>query len=185
MIQAEMGSLHYKMIKTVLGEIAIIWESAPNFKLKRILLPNYCEKFNIQYPEITPLTSKVIDDLAEDISKFLAGEDKHFDISILDFNSCSSFQGKVLRANYGIPRGRVSTYGRITKYIGNIGAARAVGRALSTNPFPIVIPCHRVIRTNGELGGYGGGVELKKRLLKMEGIWFTASGRILLDKVHY
>jgi methylated-DNA-[protein]-cysteine S-methyltransferase len=97
----------------------------------------------------------------------------------------SSFQKKVLQAEYGIPRGWISTYGKIANHIGNINAARAVGRALASNPFPIAIPCHRAIRKNGELGGYQGGVEMKRSLLKMEGIKFTISGRALLDKIYY
>jgi len=185
MIQAGISLLHYKMIKTVVGEITIIWGNEPNFKVKCILLPNNSENVNIMYPEIKRSTSKVIEDLAEDISKFLVGEDKHFNIRILDFTLCSSFQRKVLQAEYRIPRGWVSTYGRIAKHIGNTNAARAVGRALATNPFPIVIPCHRAVRVNGELGGYQGGLEMKRRLLKMEGIHFMASGRVILDKVYY
>lgn len=185
MIQAETGSLYYKIKKTVLGQITIIWKVAPSFKVKRILLPNHSGDLNVKYPQITPSTSKVVEDLSEDISEFLEGKDMHFDIRILDFDSCSMFQRKVLDAEYRIPRGWVSTYGRIAKHIGSTNAARAVGRTLATNPFPIVIPCHRAVRSNGELGGYQGGEEMKRRLLKMEGILFTASGRVLLDKVYY
>lgn len=185
MIQAELGSFYYRTKKTVLGQITIIWEAAPSFKVKRILLPSYSGYLNVKYPEITPSTTKVVEDLAEDISGFLEGEDRYFDIGILDLDSCSMFQRKVLHAEYRIPRGWVSTYGRIAKHIGSTDAARAVGRALATNPFPLVIPCHRAVRSNGELGGYQGGEEMKKRLLKMEGIRFTVSGRVLLDKVCY
>jgi methylated-DNA-[protein]-cysteine S-methyltransferase len=185
MMQSETGSIHYMIKDTVLGQIIIIWEATPSIKLKRIILPANSEILRVNYPKITPSTTKVVEDLAKDISEFLEGKDRHLDIRILDLNSCSTFQRKVLHAEYRIPRGWVSTYSRIAKHIGNTGAARAVGRALATNPFPIVIPCHRAVRSNGELGGYQGGEETKRRLLKMEGIRFTVSGRALLDKVYY
>lgn len=185
MMRADTRSLHYTLRKTILGQITIIWEAAPGFKVKGILLPTHSGDLSLKYPETTPSTSKVVEDLTEDISEFLEGEDRYFDIGILDLDSCSMFQRKVLHAEYGIPRGWVSTYGRIAEHIGSTDAARAVGRALATNPFPLVIPCHRAVRSNGELGGYQGGEEMKRRLLKLEGIRFTVSGRVLLDKVYY
>jgi methylated-DNA-[protein]-cysteine S-methyltransferase len=84
---------------------------------------------------------------------------------------CSKFQQKVLRAASAIPRGKVSTYQRLAKQIGNSKAARSVGRALANNPFPIMIPCHRVIRSDGSLGGYQGGLKMKRALLKKEGVF--------------
>ncbi|MDD5108101.1 MAG: MGMT family protein [Candidatus Omnitrophica bacterium] len=81
---------------------------------------------------------------------------------------CSTFQKEVLRAVQAIPRGKVSTYKLIAKQIGRPKAARAVGRALATNPFALVIPCHRVIRSDGSLGGYQGGTKMKQALLRKE-----------------
>ena len=88
-------------------------------------------------------------------------------------------------AEYRIPRGRISTYGRIAKHIGAPGAARAVGTALATNPFPIVIPCHRALRADGGVGGYQGGAKMKRSLLEMEGIAFDDSGKARLDHAVY
>jgi len=82
--------------------------------------------------------------------------------------SCPTFQQKVLRAVSTIPCGEVRTYKFIAKQIGNPKAARAVGRALANNPFPLIIPCHRVICSDGKLGGYQGGLKMKRSLLKME-----------------
>jgi methylated-DNA-[protein]-cysteine S-methyltransferase len=78
-----------------------------------------------------------------------------------------------LRAVHAIPYGRLSTYGEIAAQIGNPKSVRAVGRANATNPIPIVIPCHRVIGSDGKLHGYGapGGLETKAWLLRMEGSW--------------
>ncbi|MBW2560575.1 MAG: MGMT family protein [Deltaproteobacteria bacterium] len=98
---------------------------------------------------------------------------------------CSPFQERVLRAEYAILRGRVTTYQRIARHIGHTAAARAVGTALATNPFTIMIPCHRSIRSNGTLGGYQGGLEMKRSLLEMEGVSFNDSGRVVTKEFFY
>ncbi len=81
----------------------------------------------------------------------------------------SGFQKKVFSACSRIPRGKVSTYSRIARAIGQPGAARAVGNALNRNRSPSV-PCHRVVRSDGTVGGYAHGTSKKERLLKSEGI---------------
>jgi O-6-methylguanine DNA methyltransferase len=96
----------------------------------------------------------------------------------------SDFQRQVLQLASRIPYGQVYTYGEIARKIGKPKAARAVGRALGENPIPIVIPCHRVIASNGKLGGYSGrpgqaGLDLKKRLLQMEGVRMPKNGQHL------
>jgi methylated-DNA-[protein]-cysteine S-methyltransferase len=82
----------------------------------------------------------------------------------------SEFQARVLRLVSKVPRGKVTTYGEIARALGNPRAYRAVARALALNPRPIEIPCHRVVRSNGEVGGYKFGVRQKVRLLVREGI---------------
>ena len=84
-----------------------------------------------------------------------------------------------------IPRGRVTTYQLLAKHLGSPRAARAVGTALATNPFPIVIPCHRAIRSDGTLGGYQGGLKMKRSLLEMEGVRFCDAGRVETDGYFY
>jgi len=91
----------------------------------------------------------------------------------------------VLLAEHAIPRGLVSTYGRIARHIGAPGAARAVGTALAQNPFPIIVPCHRAVRVNGALGGFRGGLDMKRKLLEGEGVLFGANGRVSMGHVHY
>jgi methylated-DNA-[protein]-cysteine S-methyltransferase len=76
-----------------------------------------------------------------------------------------------------IPRGYVSSYSALAACIGRPRAARAVGTALAGNPFPIIIPCHRTVRTDGSLGGFGGGLPMKRALLEMEGVTFDQRGR--------
>jgi methylated-DNA-[protein]-cysteine S-methyltransferase len=75
-----------------------------------------------------------------------------------------------------IPEGKVTTYGDIAKILGHPGASRAIGRILNNNPNPIVVPCHRVVMSNGDLGGYAFGKAKKKELLKKEGVCFMRDG---------
>lgn len=177
--------LHYTIKKTQFGELVIIWQRFPEVNVKRILLPNFKEKLRSEYPLATRSLSKKIGDLAEGIALFLEGKDARFNLDILDLSLCRQFQRSVIIAEHGIPRGWVSTYSRIAKYLGRPKSSRAVGRALATNPFPIVVPCHRAIRNNGDLGGYQGGVKMKKRLLEMEGIQFSPSGKVIMNKMYY
>jgi len=100
------------------------------------------------------------------------------DYGIAALDLCPQFQRSVLRAEARIPRGNVSTYNRLAERIGCPHAARAVGNALACNPFPIIIPCHRAVRSDGTLGGYQGGLTMKRALLELEGVTFTTSGRV-------
>ena len=82
----------------------------------------------------------------------------------------TKFQHKVWRAMTIVPAGYVTTYGEIAKKIGKKGASRAVGAACGANPVPYLVPCHRVIAANGGIGGFSGGIEVKKGLLRKEGV---------------
>ena len=119
------------------------------------------------------------------MQSFLQGDDVQFDIYLLDLDRCPPFQRRVLLAEYGIPRGYVSTYGRIARHLDSPGAARAVGNALAKNPFPLVIPCHRVLRSDGRPGGFQAGLAMKWRLLEMEGIRFREDGRAFMEHIWY
>ncbi|MCX7704590.1 MAG: methylated-DNA--[protein]-cysteine S-methyltransferase [Planctomycetota bacterium] len=90
----------------------------------------------------------------------------------IDLTGISSFDQKALLLTRNIPHGRVTTYRDIARKMGNPKAVRAVGGAMGRNPIIIIIPCHRVVRSDGSLGGYGGGLDLKKRLLELEGVRF-------------
>jgi O-6-methylguanine DNA methyltransferase len=89
----------------------------------------------------------------------------------LDLQALTPFQQSVLQAAQRIPAGTVQTYGQVARAIGKPRASRAVGQALGRNPVPIVIPCHRVVASDGGLGGYsgGGGLDSKRWLLRLEG----------------
>jgi methylated-DNA-[protein]-cysteine S-methyltransferase len=87
----------------------------------------------------------------------------------LDWRLTGGFRREVLRATAEIPYGHTASYRDVATRAGSPGAVRAAGTALATNPLPIVVPCHRVLRTGGGLGGYGGGPEAKAMLLQLEG----------------
>jgi methylated-DNA-[protein]-cysteine S-methyltransferase len=86
----------------------------------------------------------------------------------LDLSSATDFQRQVWRLTRLIPYGETRSYGWIAKRLGKIGAARAVGQALARNRLPVIIPCHRVVGSDRGLGGYSGGVRVKKSLLRLE-----------------
>jgi methylated-DNA-[protein]-cysteine S-methyltransferase len=103
------------------------------------------------------------------ISEYLAGNHRQFDLS-LNLTGISPFQLQVLQLTLNIPYGQTITYKEIAAHLGNPRSARAVGRVEATNPIPLIIPCHRVIGSDGNLHGYGGpgGIKLKAWLLKLE-----------------
>lgn len=103
------------------------------------------------------------------LGEYFAGRRTRFDLP-LDLTPVSEFDRRVLGVVLEIPSGGVLTYADVARRIGSPSAARAVGGAVGRNPVPIVIPCHRVVRSDGTLGGYsGGGVGFKRRLLALEG----------------
>jgi len=93
----------------------------------------------------------------------------------MDWSSLTPFERKVLRAAARIPYGSVVTYGGLARKIGSPRSARAVGNALAKNPFPLFVPCHRIIKGDGSIGGFSArkGIILKKRLLNMERLQST------------
>lgn len=101
------------------------------------------------------------------LSEYFAGARTHFDLPLRLRGS--DFQCQVWEALSRIPYGQALSYGELARALGRPGAARAVGQANGANPIPIVIPCHRVVATNGGLGGFSGGLETKRWLLAHEG----------------
>lgn len=103
------------------------------------------------------------------IGEYLAGRRRQFDLPI-DWSAMTPFQRQALQITFAIPYGSVMTYAQIARQLGRPRAARAVGRSNATNPMPLVIPCHRVVGSDGGLHGYGGrgGLQTKARLLRME-----------------
>jgi methylated-DNA-[protein]-cysteine S-methyltransferase len=109
-----------------------------------------------------------LDEVVRELDEYFEGKRTRFELR-LDWRLMSGFRKRVLRATAKIPYGRVATYRDMATKAGNAAATRAAGSALGSNPIPIVVPCHRVLRTGGNLGGYGGGLEMKEALLRLEG----------------
>jgi len=183
-------SLYYVMVSSAFGTLSIVWEQTEEHpKVYRIFLPN--EQTPVEnivqktFIDASSLSCPIITELGKKIQSFLAGEARNFELNIIAIEECSEFQRKVLLTEHKIPRGWVSTYGRIAQSLGIPGSARAVGRVLARNPFPIIIPCHRAIRSNGELGGFQGGLRMKRALLELEGVKFSQTGKVLTSRIYY
>ena len=106
--------------------------------------------------------------MRRELDEYFDGHREDFDIPI-DWSYLAGFTREVLRATAAIPFGDVSTYAGVAEAAGSPRAVRAAGNALGANPMPVVVPCHRVLRTGGALGGYTGGLERKEFLLRLEG----------------
>ena len=177
-------------LSSTFGPVAILWYDYEGFpKIFRILLSNSdassTQLVKAAFPGSIESSCTEIDVVASQIEAFLAGDDISFSLEIARLDICSEFQQKVLRAEHGIPRGHVSTYQRIAKQVGKPSGARAVGTALANNPFPLLIPCHRAIRSDLTLGGYQGGLRMKQALLDMEGIFLNDKGRVITERMFY
>lgn len=110
-----------------------------------------------------------LDDVRRELDLYFAGKLTDFDLP-LDWQLSKDFRRKVLRAIARIPYGQTRNYTQMATSAGNERAVRAAGTACGTNPIPVVVPCHRVLRSGGALGGYGGGVPMKEALLRLEGV---------------
>ena len=107
--------------------------------------------------------------VARQLAEYFGGRRDRFDLP-LDLSGVTPFTRKVLAATSEVPFGRLETYQGIARRVGKPGASRAVGNALGRNPIPVVVPCHRVVRSGGGLGGYTGGLQIKQHLLGLEGV---------------
>ncbi|BDH79549.1 MAG TPA: methylated-DNA--[protein]-cysteine S-methyltransferase [Methanothermobacter sp.] len=152
------GMMNLTPKKTPIGTIHILWQMKEKPIIFKVLLPGSLDN-RLKMIKRAKLPSKSVK------------------MENLALNLCSKFQRKVLSEVYKIPAGFVSTYGRIAGKLST--SPRSVARALATNPFPIIIPCHRIVRSDGSLGGYQAGKAMKKRLLESEGIKFNQN---IIDK---
>lgn len=175
----------YEQVASRFGAVGLVWavrRDDADSVLSRVQLPLAGVAMNTiiaaWYPGAVERPHAAFTPIGSQIGRFLAGEGVEFSFNGLDLASCGIFQRRVLRLAFQIPRGRVSSYGRMAERLGQARAARAVGGALAGNPFPIVIPCHRIVRADGSLGGFGGGREMKRALLEMEGVAFDDRDRV-------
>ncbi|MER8060911.1 MULTISPECIES: methylated-DNA--[protein]-cysteine S-methyltransferase [unclassified Streptomyces] len=120
-------------------------------------------------PEADPRAPVLVEAIRQ-LRAYFAGERQDFELP-LDWSLISGFNRQVLRElASGVPYGSVVGYGDLAGRVGQPGAAQAVGVAMGSNPLPLVVPCHRVVESDGGIGGFGGGLETKRQLLALEGV---------------
>ena len=107
--------------------------------------------------------------LSQALTAYLEGQDEPLDYPI-DLALAPPFYRRVWKAAREIPYGSTLSYGQLARAVGSKGAARAVGKAMGANAFPLLVPCHRVIASGGKIGGFSSGIPLKRWLLNLEGI---------------
>lgn len=175
----------YHLIPAAIGEVGVV-RHAGRGSLRRILLPRKGRSMDDLVREAFPgaVPEKAgRDPICLQLRAFLGGEAVDFSTGELDMEGVGGFARRVLMADHAIPRGRVMTYGGLATKLGIPGGARAVGNVMARNPFPLIIPCHRVVGSGGNLHGFGGGLPMKRSLLTMEGVRFDGKGRVFSEYI--
>ena len=174
--------MYYQIMKAGSDEIGWVWEEAgTQVRLERIYLPGrekMIQRILRDFPAARKSAGGLSGSLAHLIGDLFLGKERRVDLSLLNLSGLTKFSARVLKETLGIPRGKVCAYSGLAERAGFPRAARAVGSVMANNPFPLAIPCHRVIRADGTTGHFGGGADMKKRLLEREGIPFDAAGRV-------
>jgi methylated-DNA-[protein]-cysteine S-methyltransferase len=159
----------YATAETPLGDVLV---AATRHGLVRVGLPNQDpdavleELSGAVSPRILEHPAR-LDEARRELEQYFTGRRKTFDLPV-DWTLSRGFRRRVLRQLAGIPYGETRTYAEIAARAGNPRAHRAAGSACGANPVPLVVPCHRVVRTGGQIGNYGGGPEMKEYLLRLE-----------------
>jgi methylated-DNA-[protein]-cysteine S-methyltransferase len=161
----------YAPLDTPLGVATV---AATERGLLRVMLPNEDRDQGLERiaSEVSPRILEApgrVDRARRELDQYFAGRRRDFDLEVDLRLLHGEFYRRVLGALGGVGFGQTLTYGEIAALAGNPRAHRAAGTAVGSNPVPIVVPCHRVIRSGGELGNYGGGPEMKRFLLELEG----------------
>ena len=161
----------YTSIDSPVGTVLV---AATHRGLVRIAFGDFFDEGNVieeLSERISPRVLEVpsyFDGVRRELDEYFQGRRTSFDLP-LDWQLTRGFTRQVLRKTAEIPYGDVSTYSKVAAEAGSPRAYRAAGNALGSNPIPIVVPCHRVLHSGGGLGGYGGGLERKEFLLRLEG----------------
>jgi len=185
--------MEYGLVKTNIGWCGVICTDrgvrniiigvSSRKKARNLILKKLPALFASHQSRSNPLprqsTSGIASIVLLKIKKYASGARMNFSSIKLDRSNLTCFKKDVFRVVRAIPYGRTMSYKDVAKKIGSPKACRAVGRALARNPLPIIIPCHRVIGSNGELRGFStpGGIDIKRKLLLMEGSRFRRSLR--------
>jgi methylated-DNA-[protein]-cysteine S-methyltransferase len=169
-----MSTHHYSLFHTAIGECGIVWGDRgligvhlPESKPARTRT-----SLERRFSGATPAPPPDVELAIDGIVALLAGAKRDLRELVLDMDGVPAFSRRVYELARTIPPGSTMTYGDIAVRLGSPGTARAVGQALGQNPFPIVVPCHRVLAAAGGMGGFSapGGVKTKRRMLEIEGV---------------
>ncbi|MCT1453336.1 methylated-DNA--[protein]-cysteine S-methyltransferase [Corynebacterium sp. p3-SID1145] len=156
-----MDELQFHEIDSPLGRIGLVVSSAGVAKVLFESDGIDAERERIGAKAVVPLA-------AHQLAEYFAGQRREFTVP-LDYRFATGFRSDVLRELARVPYGHTTTYKELAAKVGNPKAVRAVGGACANNPLPLLVPCHRVLRADGGLGGYRGGSETKRFLLELEG----------------
>lgn len=166
---------HYQLVETAFGFAALAFFPEP-FRLLEVRLPRdtpdaVCHDLDLNgwqmdscHPDTQPIADRLV--------RYFSGEPIDIPWPVMDLSRHTPGQQAVYRAVAGIPYGQTASYGQVAKMANLPRAARFVGTTMANNPYPVFIPCHRVIKSDGSIGGFGGGrigVDLKRRMLALEG----------------
>jgi methylated-DNA-[protein]-cysteine S-methyltransferase len=175
--------MHYRLFDTVIGACGIAWSERG---LTRLTLPEAdrgateqrARRGAARPSETAPAA---IDQLIARIQSYMTGQSIDFASVVVDLTGTGSFEQKVYDAARCIPWGQTASYGELARRAGSPDAARAVGTALSRNPVPIIVPCHRILAKGHRIGGFTapGGIFTKERLLALEGVRVEAGTPLL------
>lgn len=158
--------MDFVVFPTALGWVGLLASSGG---LRRLVLPQQDqEEVMRELGQLSeaPHNPSAFGDLPQRITRYLSGERVKF-ADAVDMDGTSPFQHRVLDVLLQIPYGETRSYGWVARAVGVPQGPRAVGQAVARNPVPLIIPCHRVVGSNG-LGGFGGGLDLKRLLLRLE-----------------
>ena len=183
--KSNLSPVCYSVFKTAIGwcgllrsKKGIIIRLFIGYKERDQLLKQILHEFGSGL-ERTPATGEIMDK----IKRYCSGEKIVFEKNDLNWSLLTPFQQKVFKAAMRIPYGAVETYASLARKAGCPNSSRAVGNALARNPLPLFIPCHRIVRGDGKLGGFsaGGGIALKRKLLELEEV--SVANRIKIHPV--